>query len=99
MNINFKDLPEKLALLGAKFRRFSVFIFIITVLSLYSFLVLHISSLTQIETNEQAVTEQLKTTKRPRIDQSAIEKIEDLQDQNVQVDSLFQEARDNPFSE
>jgi predicted Holliday junction resolvase-like endonuclease len=99
MNIDFKDLPEKLAVIGAKLRRFSVLIFVITVLSLYSFLVLHISSLTQIEADEQAVTEQLQTTKRPRIDQSAIEKIEDLQDQNVQINSLFQEARENPFSE
>jgi len=99
MNIEFKDLTEKLATLATKLRRFSVFIFIIAVLLLYSYLVLHINTLTQIEADPAAVAEQLETTRRPKIDQSAIEKIEDLQDQNVQVDSLFKEARENPFSE
>lgn len=73
-----------------------IVIFVVAFFVSYGFLITRISSYTQQEpaasTTEQAI-------KRLTIDKESIEKIEDLEDQNVQVRALFKDARQNPFSE
>lgn len=100
MSIEVKDIPNKVLLPYLyKLKRSLPFLFIIILLGLYAYLVLQVNELTQTEADETEVLERLQSTSRPQIDQQAVDKILELQDQNVQVEVLFQEARDNPFSE
>lgn len=99
MNLDLKSLPTILNSVFKKLRRYTVFIFIIIILGLYVFLVYQIGQFSRVEADEDAVAEQLKTTPRLRIDQESIDKITQLQDQNISVQSLFKEARDNPFQD
>lgn len=73
-----------------------IIIFIVGFVGCYGFLITRISTYTQrepgVETSEQAI-------QRLTIDAESIEKIQDLEDQNVEVRALFEEARKNPFSE
>ncbi len=66
---------------------------------LYVALILHINNLNQREPTDDAVTEKLQTIKRPKVDQSIVDKLQNLQDNNTDVQSLFKAARDNPFQE
>lgn len=99
MNLEVKDLSSKIipALLAAK--KYLVFIFFIAVLIIYGYLVFHINTLASQEPQEDAVIERLKTVQRPKIDEDALNKIQQLEDQNIEVQTLFQQARDNPFVE
>lgn len=99
MNLEVKDITAKLgpALQGMK--RYIVFAFILLVLVVYGSLVFYINTLAAQEPDEDAVTERLKTVQRPRIDEESLQKILQLEGQNIQVQTLFQEARDNPFTE
>lgn len=99
MNIDVKNLPNLALELLKRVKRFVPLLFILATLFLYGYLVLYINELTQVEADELAVLEELQSTSRPEIDQAAIDKIRQLQDQNVQVETLFEEARENPFSE
>lgn len=99
MNLDIKDITNKLQGFIAKLKRYAPLTFILCVLFLYGYLVLHINELTQVEADELTVLEELQSTTRPEIDQAAVDKILELQDQNVQIETLFQEARDNPFAE
>ena len=99
MNLEVKDITAKILPVLQGLKKYLVFIFIITILGLYSYLVFHINTLAQQEPDETAVTERLKTIQRPKIDQEALDKIEQLQAQNIQVQTLFKQARDNPFAE
>lgn len=101
MNINLspKDIPSKLAPLWALFKKYKVFIFIILVLFAYSYLVLQIRNAITIEPSQAEITERKQDLQRNRLDQEAIQKIEDLESTNIEVQVLFQEARDNPFQE
>lgn len=99
MNLNFKELPAKLLPIIGTLKRYVVIIFIVALVGILGFLVYRINSLTQLEPNEDDVTEKLQTVQRPRIDQAALDKIQQLEDQNIEVQTLFQQARDNPFSE
>jgi hypothetical protein len=41
----------------------------------------------------------LNTVQRPQIDERTVDRIQQLEDRNVEIRSLFEQARDNPFSE
>ena len=98
-NLNIKDIPTKLQPLLQKVRQYIVLIYIVVFALALSFLVFRINILAQSEPSEDAIAEKLKGVKRPKIDQSAIDKIEALKDTNVEVQTLFKQARENPFQE
>lgn len=98
-NLEVNQLVPALKSTFSKLRRYSTFIFIMSILLIYGFLIVRISVLSQAEPTESAIQEQTNTLKRLKIDQSSIEKIEQLEDQNVGVQSLFETARDNPFQD
>lgn len=92
----FKTLIYKLLSLLSKYLNF---LFLITVLLIYTFLVLRISTLSKQEPSEDAVLEKANTVKRLKLDQAEIDKIQQLEDRNIGVQSLFDSARDNPFQD
>lgn len=98
-NLNFKQIISKLLPVFNTLRRYSAILFIIMLVSVYGFLMFRINSLTNTEPSDETIAEKLQTVKRPKIDQSAVDKINELQGQNVEVKSLFDEARKNPFNE
>lgn len=99
MKIDLKKIPGKMQELFQKLKGYSVFIFIVSILLIFSFLVFRINMLTRIEPSDDAVSEKLQTVKRPKIDQDSIDKLQALQDNSVEVQTLFQQARNNPFHE
>ena len=99
MKINIKEIPTKLAPFAEKFQKYFKFIFIIFVLLLFGFLIFRINQFNRSEPDQSAIDQRLKSVARPKVDQSLIDKIQQLQDQNVQVQALFKQARDNPFQE
>ena len=99
MNIEVKDLPEKILPALQKLGRFIPLMFILIVLGIYSFMVLHVDQLMQTEVQDEDVEEMVEEAGGLEIDRQAVEAIERLEDQNVEVEAIFQEARDNPFAE
>lgn len=97
--LNLDQITNKLQAFGQKAFRYLSFVFVLLLLGMYSFLVFRINSLTTAEPSEDAIAEKLQTVQRPKIDQASIDKIQQLQDNSVEVKSLFQAARDNPFHE
>ncbi len=99
MKLELKDLPDKLAPVIRFVKQYMVFLFILVFLFIFGFFVFRINQYSRIEPSETAVEEKLQTVQRPRIDQAVLDKVEQLQDQNIQVQSLFDQARNNPFNE
>ncbi len=99
MKLEVKDIPAKLIELLPRLRQYVVFIFILSVLGVYGFLVHQINTHSLAEPTEDALTEKLQDVRRPIIDETVLEHIRQLEDQNVEVRALFEEARNNPFSE
>lgn len=99
MKLDIKNITGKLSGLLQKLKGYSVFIFVVFILLVFSFLVFRINMLARIEPSDDAVAAKLQTTKRPKIDQDSIDKLQALQDNSVEVQTLFQQARNNPFHE
>ena len=85
---------------AAKFaRKHIVPIFLLFLFGIYGFLGLRIVALNQVQPNQSAVADKLKTAGVPHIDQGVLNKIQQLQDNSVSVQTLFDSARSSPFQE
>lgn len=80
-------------------KKYGAFLFVVVFLGIYVFLVQHIGHLIQDEPSQTAVDSKLKPVNRLKIDQDALQKMNDLESQNIDVQSLFDQARQNPFTE
>lgn len=101
MNLKM-EIPPYLKKLGPQLRRLQRYLPLAVFLAFVLIcggLVMQIGNLSRQEPSEDAVTEKLSSIKTPRIDNATLNKIQQLQDQNVDVKSLFDQARNNPFSE
>lgn len=99
MNVDVKTIVSKIQPLIGFLKRYITFMFFISMLLVAVFLVYRINQLSTMDPTEDAVAEKLQTVQRPRLDQDTLQKILELEDQNVEVQSLFDQARNNPFSE
>jgi len=97
IKINLNDLPQQLAKLAGKIGTYKVLLFFLLVMALYGFIVFRIN--TYSNAPAAASSNAAHTAAQPHIDPATIAKIKNLQDNSVNVQSLFDEARQNPFQE
>lgn len=99
MKEQLKPILAKLKPITRSLKKYLVFIFAMLIFGVLGFFVFRINQYSNIEPSEDSVTEKLQTVQRPRIDQNIVDTIQKLKSQNIQVQSLFDQARDNPFDE
>jgi hypothetical protein len=97
--MNIKALQSQLQLRWRSTLRLRILLFLILLVVLYGFIAWRISTLANVQPDEAAVSSKLKTTSTPHIDQSVVDKIKQLEDNSVNVQTLFDQARQNPFRE
>lgn len=90
-------ISTKLLADSEKLRKYSLLAFIVLVGIIYAFLIFRINSLSGQEPSEAAITQQVKAAQIPQIDKSVVKQLESLQDNSVNVQTLFNQARSNPF--
>ncbi len=97
--LDIKQLDKVFAPFLAKFKRYVGIIFFVLVSAAYGFLIFRVNLLLNAEPTQLQIEEKLSGVKRPKVDQATVDKIQLLQDQNVEVRALFEAARTNPFHE
>ncbi|MDB5160825.1 MAG: hypothetical protein JWO96_205 [Candidatus Saccharibacteria bacterium] len=96
-DLDIKKLQNKAAEIAKRAGGHAAFAAVMVVLIVYILVVWQISSLSTAEPTADA--EAIAATQIPKIDQRAINQIQALENNNTQVHSLFNSARNNPFSE
>ncbi|HVO86664.1 MAG TPA: hypothetical protein VMT23_02960 [Candidatus Binatia bacterium] len=96
-DIDIKSIKLGLEAFAKKASRHISFAATITVLLAYILVVWQISKLSTAEPSHEAETN--AQTQIPGVDQTAINQIKTLEQNNTQVHSLFESARNNPFQE
>lgn len=99
MKQQLTDLFTKLKPTVVFVKRYLAFSTVIIFLAIYAFMIYQINTLSNLEPSESDIKDVLKTIPRPKVDEVTVGKINQLQSQNVEVKSLFDQARNNPFSE
>jgi hypothetical protein len=95
MKTAFANLFAKLHKILAPVVRYRVLLFILLVAGLYGYLVLQINQASSVQPSENQEVVAVHHT--PRIDPSLVQQLQQLQDNSVSVQTLFNEARTNPF--
>jgi hypothetical protein len=98
INFNLKDLPQKFANLGHRLLGVAPLLFVLVAAALYGFLLLRIATLSNIQPDASSVSSEVSKL-TPHIDQKAADQLQGLEDNSVNVQTLFNQARDNPFGE
>lgn len=99
MNLEVKDLVAKIGPLVVRLRSYVSLICVLAFLAMYGFLVYRIGVLASTEPSEEAFADRLQTVQRPRIDPEAVKRMEALESANVEVRTILDNARRNPFAE
>jgi hypothetical protein len=81
----------------SKVNGYRVFIFFLAASALYGYIVWRINVYSNAAPSASEISAQ--TSAQPHIDPTTVQKIQNLQDNSVSVQSLFDAARQNPFQE
>lgn len=95
-NANLSSAMKSLSALFGKIGRYAALLFFIGVAAVYGFILLQINSLSNAQPSDNAVSQ---LNKAPHIDEKVVNQLYRLQDNSADVKTLFDEARNNPFSE
>jgi hypothetical protein len=76
-----------------------IVLFLVLLIGLYSFIGWRITTLANAEPDTTAVGLKTEKTSTPHIDQAVVDKVKQLEDNSVNVQTLFDQARQNPFRE
>jgi hypothetical protein len=95
MKLDF--ILNKLSTVKDFIARYAVILFIVFVALVFGFLTLRIANYSNHEPTEVQIEETLSSIKTVKLDEESIEKIEELQDRNINLESLFNNGRANPF--
>ncbi len=92
-----QELVTKIVADSEKLRRYSLLSFVLLIGLIYGFLLFRINTLSGQQPSEVAISQQIKAAKIPQIDKAVVKQLESLQDNSVNVKTLFNQARSNPF--
>ncbi|HEV7454183.1 MAG TPA: hypothetical protein VGO07_02895 [Candidatus Saccharimonadales bacterium] len=76
---------------------YTVVLIVVLFAAAYSLVILRINSLSNAEVDQNAVTSQVKSSPSLRIDPQAVQQLQSLKDNSVNVQTLFENQRTNPF--
>lgn len=97
LDLTSNPLFEKVLIVFGWTRRFSLIIFLLFIACVYGFVIVRINVLNNAQPSPDAVSSQVKADRIPHIDQSVVRQLQALQDNSVNVQALFNQARNNPF--
>ena len=91
LGASFKDAAQRIG-------HYKSLLFFLFVAAIYGFIIYRINVLSGGEADTSTAT--TTSSAKPHIDPAVVKKIQDLQDNSVSVQSLFEQSgRDNPFQE
>ena len=97
-DIHLSDVSASFKKLGSKLRQVAPMLFFLIVAAMYGFLLLQIMLLSNVQPKDNEVKSQISRL-NPNIDQKAAQQLQSLEDNSVNVQTLFNDARNNPFGE
>jgi len=77
--------------------RYAVILFIVGVVVIFSFMTLSIAHFSDLAPTQVQIDEKKLSVHVVKLDEKSINKITALQDQNINIQSLFDNGRANPF--
>lgn len=90
---NFQGIKDAIN----KERKYFWLMLLLFYIIIYGYTLLQINSFNEVKPTPAQISNNLKTTTLPAINQSVVNKLEQLKNNSVNVQALFNKARSNPF--
>lgn len=94
-----QSIQEQLAPVGHTLRRYVLVWFVLLLVGVYGFAIYRIITATNAEPSDSDISAQVQATTTPHVDPTTVQQLQSLQDHSVNVKTLFDQARTNPFHE
>ncbi|MDB5168924.1 MAG: hypothetical protein JWO41_280 [Candidatus Saccharibacteria bacterium] len=79
--------------------RYRVIAFLVIIAAVYGYTLYGINRLSSAQPSDTSVNSEVTAIHIPKIDKAVVKQLEDLRDNSVSVQTLFEQARNNPFNE
>ncbi len=99
MKLDKTYLLDKISLLAAFVKRFRFIIVFAIFSTMYGYILMQVNAIDARQPSEKKISDQATAAPRTKVDPELAEKIISLEEQNVQIRTLFNQARKNPFAE
>jgi len=93
------SLAVPLEKFGAGLKRYGGVLFFLLLAMVYAFMILRINMLSNVQVDQSEVSSKVKATGVPRVHAADALRLESLKDNSVNVQTLFEQNRTNPFQE
>lgn len=94
-----KSVLESLTGAVRRVARYRLPLFILIVAVVYGFVFLRINTLSNVQPTPESIASQNNPIKKAHIDKTVVKQLQSLRDNSVNVQALFEQARNNPFQE
>ncbi|MGH7142485.1 MAG: hypothetical protein ACREF5_03430 [Candidatus Saccharimonadales bacterium] len=99
LKLDFKSAPDLLSTFSHRLGRYTLILFLLLVTVVYAFVLLKIDNLSNAQPNNYQISSKVKSVAIPHINPTTVSQIQNLQNNSVSVQALFNQARTNPFQE
>jgi hypothetical protein len=96
-DLSLKQLQQSLRRTVKVLSRYSAILFFLLISSVYGFVIFRINTFVSAQPSQSDIDAQSTTTTIPRVDPKIAEQLQSLEDNSVNVQTLFDQARNNPF--
>lgn len=98
-DFSLKSLTDAFAKLETFAASYAVVLFLLLLAVVYGFVLLKITTYTNVQPNNADIAAQVKAANTPHLSPTVVNQMQSLQDHSVSVKTLFDAARTNPFQE
>lgn len=95
--MNKENIIKKLQPVKQFVVRYAVLIFIVMVAGIFGFMTLQISIYSNSEPTSDQIDEKKNSLRQVRLNDETVQKIQELEGKNINIESLFNNGRANPF--
>lgn len=99
MPADLKQSTRQAKRLLQRMAKYTGVLFFLFIALVYGYVIMQINEFGNTPVDQQAVADQVQELSTPSIDEQAARKLQNLRDNSVNVQTLFEESRTNPFSE
>ena len=97
--LDTKSLPRQFTAVLRQLSPYRVALFLCFIIVVYGFVLFRVNTLSNLQPTDASISAHYNPIKTSRIDPAVIKQLESLKDNSVSVQTLFDEARNNPFQE
>ncbi|SRR5690554_4946691 len=99
MKLDKAYLLDKIALLAVFIKRFRFILVFVAFSVMYAYVLMQVNAISSRVPSEKQITDKTTAAPRTKIDPEMAKQITSLEEESIDIKTLFNEARKNPFAE